>query len=294
MNKIRIVFTATMSAGKTTCINALLGTELLHSANEATTATITEIQASDVELIRAFDSNKAIVKEVDALTADTLKVLNQSQQVQEILVKGKFNFSENLVLIDTPGPNNSRDESHKNLAYEFIEEENFDYLVYVINATQPFINDDVSFLKFIKRTIDSDKIIFLVNKIDDFDLDKESIESFINNLKNYLNDLGFVKPIIFSISAYRALLINKFIRQEKLSKKEKRELFSFLENEHEIINLAYTPFSPEQIAHIKAQKRFECLGDEFEDYEYLNHIYCNTGFPYFEFSIKNQIFLLNK
>jgi len=294
VNKIRIVFTATMSAGKTTCINAFLGTELLHSANEATTATVTEIHSSNVEMVRAFDSNKAIVKEVHALTAEMLKVLNQSQQVQEILVKGKFNFSENLVLIDTPGPNNSRDTNHKNLAYEFIEESNFDFLVYIINATQPFINDDVQYLKFIQKKVQHQKIIFLVNKIDEFDIENESISSFINNLTSYLKDLGFLQPIIFTISAYRSLLIKKFTKQEKLSRKERRELFSFLEDDNIFFDYGLIPFPIETINHIKCQKRFEDLDEDFQDYDYLNQIYCNTGFQYFEFYIKDQIFRLNK
>ena len=42
-----VVVVATMSAGKSTVINALIGKELLHSANEATTATITRIHDND-------------------------------------------------------------------------------------------------------------------------------------------------------------------------------------------------------------------------------------------------------
>lgn len=53
----------------------------------------------------------------------------------------------------------------------------FDFLVYVINSTQPFINDDVQYLNFIYKNVQNRKIIFLVNKLDDFDLESESIES---------------------------------------------------------------------------------------------------------------------
>ena len=42
-----VIVVATMSAGKSTVINALIGQELLHSANEATTATITRIHDKD-------------------------------------------------------------------------------------------------------------------------------------------------------------------------------------------------------------------------------------------------------
>ena len=39
-----IIIAATMSAGKTSLVNALIGKEILWSSNEAATATITRIQ----------------------------------------------------------------------------------------------------------------------------------------------------------------------------------------------------------------------------------------------------------
>lgn len=283
-----------MSAGKTTCINALLGTELLHSANEATTATITEVRLSQRELIRCYDENKKIIEEISFITPQKIKELNCNDKINEILIEGKFNFDENFILIDTPGPNNSRDKNHSNLAYDFILESNFDFLVYVINSTQPFINDDVLYLKFIEKKIEHKKIIFLVNKLDEFDSENESIDKFKDNLKGYLNDIGFKNPIIFGVSAYRALLIKKLIFQEKLSKKEKRELLHFLDQNHDFLNSSFIPFSEEMINEVKSQNRFGFLGESFEDYKYLNEIYCKTGFPYFEFYLKNETYNLNK
>ena len=46
-NIFEVIVVAPMSAGKSTVINALIGKELLHSANEATTATITRIHDKD-------------------------------------------------------------------------------------------------------------------------------------------------------------------------------------------------------------------------------------------------------
>ncbi|WP_201603110.1 dynamin family protein [Psychrobacter submarinus] len=43
----KIIVVATMSSGKSTLINSMLGRELLHCANEATTATITRIHNND-------------------------------------------------------------------------------------------------------------------------------------------------------------------------------------------------------------------------------------------------------
>ena len=292
--KINIAYAATMSAGKTTCINALLGREILHSANEATTATITQVRLSQKELITCYGENKEVIEEIGFICPEIIKELNCNDKVNEILVEGDFNIDENFILTDTPGPNNSRDENHSDLAYSIILESSFDFLVYVINSTQPFINDDIIYLKFIEKNIENKKIIFLVNKLDEFDVENESIDDFKNNLKGYLNDIGFKNPIIFGVSAYRALLVKKLIYQEKLSKKEKRELFSFLEQNHDFLEYSFIPFSKETIDDVRNQNRFEFLGERFEDYKYLNEIYCKTGFPYFEFYLKNETYNLNK
>lgn len=95
--KVNIAYAATMSAGKTTCINALLGTELLHSANEATTATITEVRLSQRELIRCYDENKKIIEEISFITPQKIKELNCNDKINEILIEGKFNFDENFL-----------------------------------------------------------------------------------------------------------------------------------------------------------------------------------------------------
>ena len=155
---------------------------------------------------------------------------------------------------------------------------------------------DAKFADLIGGTTIAEVMLYGLQKmlIDEFDIENESISSFINNLTSYLKDLGFLQPIIFTISAYRSLLIKKFTKQEKLSRKERRELFSFLEDDNIFFDYGLIPFPIETINHIKCQKRFEDLDEDFQDYDYLNQIYCNTGFPYFEFYIKDQIFRLNK
>ncbi|MGP2360017.1 dynamin family protein [Acinetobacter junii] len=292
--KVNVVYMATMSAGKTTCINALLGTELLHSANEATTATITEIRSSNKELIRCYGESKKLVEEVFDIAPEKIRELNSNEKINEIFIEGNFNIDENLVIVDTPGPNNSRDNNHKNLSYNYILNSKFDFLIYVINSTQPFINDDVQYLKFIYKNVKSNKIIFLVNKLDDFDLENESIENFKINLEKYLNELGFNNPVIFGVSAYRALLIKKLIYQEKMSRKERRDLLNLIDESEDILGSELISLSPNMINNVKVENRFGFLGEDFQDLKYLNEIYCKTGFPYFEFYLKNRIHELNK
>lgn len=288
---VNVVYMATMSAGKTTCINAVLGTELLHSANEATTATITEIRSSKKESIRCYGESKNLIEEFFDISPEKIKELNIKEKINEILIEGDFNIDENLVIVDTPGPNNSRDNNHKNLSYEYILSSKFDLLVYVINSTQPFINDDIQYLKFIYKNVQNNKIIFLVNKLDDFDLESESIEDLKKNLFKYLNDIGFENPIVFGISAYRALIIKKFIYQEKMTRKERRDLLNLLDDTEDKLCSELIALSADLVDEVNMEKRFGFLGEDFQN---LNEIYCRTGFPYFEFYLKNRILELSK
>lgn len=285
---------ATMSAGKTTCINAVLGTELLHSANEATTATIAEIRSSKKESIRCYGESKNLIEEVFDISPEKIRELNSKAKINEILIEGNFNIDENLVIVDTPGPNNSRDDNHKNLSHDYILNSRFDFLVYVINSTQPFINDDLQYLKFIYKNVQNNKIIFLVNKLDDFDLESESIEDFKKNLFKYLKDIGFKNPTVFGISAYRALIIKKLIYQERMSRKERRDLLNLLNDTEEKLCSELIALSADMVNEVKMEKRFGFLGENFQDLQHLNEIYCRTGFPYFEFYLKNRILELNK
>jgi ribosome biogenesis GTPase A len=46
LKDMHVMVFATMSAGKSTFINSLIGSELLHSANEATTAAIASVAST--------------------------------------------------------------------------------------------------------------------------------------------------------------------------------------------------------------------------------------------------------
>ena len=69
---------ATMSAGKSTLINALLGKKLMPATQEACTATITKIHDNDKEnfTAEAFDQNGKVVNTYSNVTYDLMEKLN--------------------------------------------------------------------------------------------------------------------------------------------------------------------------------------------------------------------------
>lgn len=86
-NDFNVYVVATMSSGKSTLINAMLGQELLPAANEATTATIAQIiddkTTGNNFAARRF-SGSGEEESLAEINADTLKKWNQLPDTQEI------------------------------------------------------------------------------------------------------------------------------------------------------------------------------------------------------------------
>lgn len=243
-NIFDVVVIATMSAGKSTVINALIGHELLHSANEATTATITRIHDKDSLTSfegMAYDFDDNVIDMEEAVDGELLRKWNTDPSIKTIDLAGNIKAIHNdhteIVIYDTPGPNNSQDGSHAMLTMEVIDDGQFGLILYVLNATQLGINDDKELLEKIRKSLDQDmhkEIIFLLNKADCLDQDKgESIDKLVANAQNYLNNLGFANPTIICTAAQQALLAQKVLNGELLTRSQRNELkqaLSFLDD----------------------------------------------------------------
>ncbi|MGC6248222.1 dynamin family protein [Bisgaard Taxon 45] len=238
-----VVVIATMSAGKSTIINALIGQELLHSANEATTATITRIHdKDDLPYFSgdAYSYKNERLYESDKIDANEIKRWNADPTIKTIHLEGNIEALHNdvmdIVIYDTPGPNNSQDDNHEELTMEVIENGNFGLILYVLNATQLGVNDDYSLLHKIQESFKKNKekeIIFLLNKADMLDSEKgENIETIINKTKHYLMNIGFIEPIIIPTSANQALICQKVINREKITKTQLADLRYFTEHQY--------------------------------------------------------------
>lgn len=212
---------ATMSSGKSTLINALLGKQLMPAANEATTATIVRIiddKDKDVFSAKAFDQEGNLVKKLDAVTLKDMKELNSDPNVSIVELQGNIPFVRNsgmrLVLMDTPGPNNSRDKRHEQMTYEMLENSDKSLVLYVMNGEQLGINDEKTFLDFVCETMKDggkqarERYIFAVNKLDAFkpkDEGLDCIDRALVNVKKGLEDRKIIYPNIFPVAALPAL-----------------------------------------------------------------------------------------
>ncbi|WP_447875554.1 dynamin family protein [Serratia fonticola] len=255
--KVNVIVAATMSAGKTSLINALLGTDLLWSANEAATATITRIHHAnrDEKIMRGvcFTWEGECHQIAETVDNQLLHTWNASPQIKHIELSGcldAFSKSRFLpVIYDTPGANNSQDSSHAQLLKEALEECDDGVIVYVLNATQPATHDDARLLGEIKQHRDArpgKQIIFVLNKVDELDEEKgETASHAVQAAARYLEQNGFSAPVIIPAMMQGALVARKMLSRLRATRSQthhlRNELLRFRLNKHVLNNAALIP-----------------------------------------------------
>ena len=210
---------ATMSAGKSTLINSMLGSQLMPSKQEACTAIITRIK--DVEDMatwqaEVYDKDNRLMESHNNLTYQTMERLNSDEKVSTIRINGDIPFVKaedvSLVLIDTPGPNNSRDPEHKRVQSEFLNKSCKSLVLYIMEGTFGS-DDDNSLLERVASSMkvggkqSKDRFIFVVNKMDGRNKNDGETEQTLERVRSYLKSHDIVNPNLFPAAALPALNI---------------------------------------------------------------------------------------
>lgn len=234
---------ATMSSGKSTLINAMLGADLLPAANEATTATIAQI--TDVESmpigefvgVRYTKDGQAANTE-QPVDLEVLREWNSLPDTKVIKLQGNIvgiqeREEVRLVITDTPGPNNSQDPEHSKTTMSYIQDSKRNPLIlYILNATQLGTEDDKRVLTKIAEIMheggkqSKDRFIFVVNKMDAFDPENgEDVGRALERVRAYLEDNGIDNPLIYPVSANLTRLLRKQANNpDGLTRKERGDL----------------------------------------------------------------------
>ncbi|MEY0099255.1 dynamin family protein [Providencia stuartii] len=247
--EFEITVLATMSAGKSTVINAMVGKELLPSKNQACTATIARVINDDAMpefKVRRLGEDDIILDDWQIVTdEDQFEVIarwNEDKDTSIIELKGnipaiKARDGIQMVLVDTPGPNNSNDSSHRVAMERAIKSNQQSMVLYVLNATQVGVYDDQSLVNSIKEAMSKggreahDRFIFIVNKVDELDSAKETAASVLSNVKNYLETNGLINPTVIPVSAEltKLIRIKRLYGEEALTSKQRRGLNNLIE-----------------------------------------------------------------
>lgn len=207
----------TVSAGKTTVLNALLGRQLLYSSNEPATATHTVLRhrphASRV-VCGGYSRNGALVDFRRGMNAATYRQWNARAQVARIHVSGDLGYVAGargkLDLHDLPGANNSLDSEHWHLATSRLSSVPWHLLCFVLDATAPGTTDEHALLQRVRAIAAArpqSRLLFVLNKVDEVDPDREEpLETMVRHAVERLSQLGFHEPWVVPTMAQVALV----------------------------------------------------------------------------------------
>ena len=212
---------ATMSAGKSTLINSLLGKKILPTHAGACTAIVTKIEDNKDDVFKAIvlDKNNEEIIRYSNINYEDMKYLNNSNKVSEVDIKGNISFInfENitLVLIDTPGPDNSMDERHAEITRKALDNSSESIVLFVMNGGTLNNNSQKSLLQDIAKSMSvggkqsKERFIFVVNKIDEYIVDDNIEKDVLEGTREFLKQIGIEDPNIFLVSAEIALGIRR-------------------------------------------------------------------------------------
>ena len=233
-NDFEVCVVATMSAGKSTLINAMLGKELMPSKAGACTAMITRIKDVDrlKDSFRAEVYRKGRISEsYEKLNYSTMERLNEDDTVDEVRVYGNMPFVSSdelsLVLVDTPGPNNARDDSHEEVQQNALGKSSKALVLYIMTNEYGTDDDEIT-LKNVAKTMSvggkqsKDRFLFVINKMDSRNKNDGSTEETLGQIRAYLKAQGINNPNLFPAAALPALNIRR-MENEKLDEDTKDE-----------------------------------------------------------------------
>ena len=237
---------ATMSSGKSTVVNAMLGEELMPAKNEACTATITRIidcDNMDGYRARRVSEDGSVINDWQSVDQTILTGWNDDEATITIEVEGDIKSVKEtkfakLNLIDTPGPNNSRNADHRATTMDAINSKPLSMILYVLNATQFNIDDDARLLEMVANAMKTggrdaqDRFIFVANKIDAFDPEKgESVSTALENVRKYLQENEIKNPLLIPTSAELTKLvrISRKHGSKSLSRTQRGNMRTFID-----------------------------------------------------------------
>ena len=132
--------------------------------------------------------------------------------------------NKRICLIDTPGTNYSGDKSHGEITRKAIDSNDYDGIIFVVNGLQFNTKDESKLLNYTFRHTRK-PIIFVLNQLDYFNPEDDSIQDTIDNLTKIIGD----KHEIIPMSACYALLLKlsdiKLSKVELIQKNRLKQLF---------------------------------------------------------------------
>lgn len=251
----KFLIIAPMSSGKSTLINALIGKKLLQTSNFACTSKETRIlinkrlKSSCIYFEQKNGTDKVIrgIRDDDVIESITKNINKQCKKVLlETNSRNTIVASKPVMFIDTPGGNYSGNDEHEVETRKVLEYFNNGTIIYVLNATQIGTEDDYKILSEVKSFVTGKKVqvIFVLNKIDALDSDRENLNEFIKNVViSFINKVGISQYMIFPCASEAALLFRCAMRSDSLTEAETDKLYKYFKEYYkDVNNIRYSIF----------------------------------------------------
>ena len=217
----RIIVTANMSAGKSTLINALIGKPITRTSQEVCTGNVCYL------FNKAYEDGKVHLLAQGLNLCATAEDLHGYDWNGHISIASYFAGIEadvpRLCIIDTPGVDAALYKEHSKRAHNALLNYDYDTIIYVVSPTRLGTDAEKKHLQWVAQNLQKDKIIFVLNKLDDYHDFSDSIEESVNDFKEDLLKIGFENPIICPISAYFSYLLKMRMTGQALSEDESDE-----------------------------------------------------------------------
>lgn len=217
----RIIVTANMSAGKSTLINALIGKPIARTAQEVCTGNVCYLFNKPYEDGNIHLSTQSLNLRA---TTDDLHGYDWNGHISiASYFAGITPGNPRLCIIDTPGVDAAFYKEHSKRAHNALLDDSYDTIIYVVSPTRLGTDAEKKHLQWVVQNLPEEKIIFVLNKVDDYRIFSDNIEESVDGLKEDLLKAGFTNPAIYPISAYFSYLLKLRITGQALSEDEADE-----------------------------------------------------------------------
>lgn len=221
----KILFTANMSAGKSTLINALVGKRVNKSQNDTCTTKLHYIFNKPLEDGFVAEDDNIFKLDADYLALMTDDVSNRNNLIKVgTYFRSPFLSKHKLCFVDTPGVNSSLDESHRQITEDALAHEDDYMLVYVINGESIGTDDERKYMDYLASVVGNASIAFVVNKIDRFKKGEDSIADSLQKIRDDVHKAGFKNAMVLPVSANAGLLAKLQLAGDSLSEDDIDEL----------------------------------------------------------------------
>ncbi len=198
--RFHLVVLGEFNHGKTTFVNALLGTPLLPMGVTPTTAVIHHVAHGADKKAKAVGEGTEKELAIGDLEQYEVGGAAVADEVKHVDVEYPAPFlEEGVVLVDTPGVNDIN-EARAEITYGYIPRS--DAILFLLDAGQILKESERGFVSSKLLAQSRDKVIFVVNKMDILDEEEreEALAYARLNLGKLMDD-----PVVFGVSAEQAL-----------------------------------------------------------------------------------------